>query len=454
MLAGALADAAQRGLLPATDIGWVVDLPRGDAAGPTRATPAARPASRRCATTSRRRSSSASCTTATCAAPAAGLRRPRPGLRCPDQRAPPVDRLPRTGGTHPMTVTTDRDSQHAHRARAAARRAAGRRAAARAARRRRAATRARGDGRPARGLRHPAASSPSRRRCSRSSAARPGPASRRWSTRWSARCDRAGRAPADHPVAGPGAPPRRRRLVRRRPAAARPRAGRPPHRRPARAPAGRRSTPCPQGLAILDAPTSTRSRRATATWPPSCSPPPTCGCSSPRPRGTPTRSRGSSCARPPSARRRSRSCSTARRRTPSRPWPPTWPGCWPAAGSRTRRCSPSTRRRSTTTACSPADHVAEIRGWLASLAGDADARAAVVRQTLDGAVRIADPPGLPGRRRVSPSRSEAAERLRAGAERGVRRGDPAGARRPRPTAPCCAARCWPGGRSSSAPASC
>ena len=26
MLAGALADAARRGLLPATDIGWVVDL--------------------------------------------------------------------------------------------------------------------------------------------------------------------------------------------------------------------------------------------------------------------------------------------------------------------------------------------------------------------------------------------------------------------------------------------
>jgi hypothetical protein len=35
----------------------------------------------------------------------------------------------------------------------------------------------------------------------------------------------------------------------------------------------------------------------------------------------------------------------------------------------------------------PAEHVAEIRGWLDSLAADADARTAVVKRTLDGAVR-------------------------------------------------------------------
>ena len=35
----------------------------------------------------------------------------------------------------------------------------------------------------------------------------------------------------------------------------------------------------------------------------------------------------------------------------------------------------------------PPEHVADIRGWLASLAADADARAAVVKQTLDGAIR-------------------------------------------------------------------
>jgi predicted GTPase len=35
----------------------------------------------------------------------------------------------------------------------------------------------------------------------------------------------------------------------------------------------------------------------------------------------------------------------------------------------------------------PADHVAEIRAWLASLADDAEARGSVVKQTLDGAIR-------------------------------------------------------------------
>ena len=35
----------------------------------------------------------------------------------------------------------------------------------------------------------------------------------------------------------------------------------------------------------------------------------------------------------------------------------------------------------------PAAEVADIRGWLLSLAADADARAGVVQQTLDGAVR-------------------------------------------------------------------
>ncbi|MGA8256123.1 MAG: dynamin family protein [Nocardioides sp.] len=35
----------------------------------------------------------------------------------------------------------------------------------------------------------------------------------------------------------------------------------------------------------------------------------------------------------------------------------------------------------------PAHHVAEVRGWLESLAADTDARSVVVRQTLDGAVR-------------------------------------------------------------------
>ena len=98
-------------------------------------------------------------------------------------------------------------------------------------------------------------------------------------------------------------------------------------------------------------------------------------------------------------------------------------------------------------------YVAEIRGWLSELGDDADARAAMVQQTLEGAVRsltrrahfVAD---------GCVQQAEAAERLRGRRRRGVRRGGPRAARRRPPTAPCCAARCWCAGRSSSAPASC
>ena len=110
---------------------------------------------------------------------------------------------------------------------------------------------------------------------------------------------------------GPGAQPRRRRLVRQ--AADPARAG--PHhrrdRRPGRAAAGRRRLGARPGWRSSTPPTSTRSRSTTGCSPPSCSPPPTCGCSSPRPPATPTRCRGSSSRRPPTAAPRSRSCSTA-----------------------------------------------------------------------------------------------------------------------------------------------
>jgi len=60
-------------------------------------------------------------------------------------------------------------------------------------------------------------------------------------------------------------------------------------------------------------------------------------------------------------------------------------------------------------------HVSEIRSWLSELGGDAEARAAMVRQTLEGAVRsltrrahsVAD---------ACVAQSEAAERLRSGAD--------------------------------------
>jgi hypothetical protein len=76
----------------------------------------------------------------------------------------------------------------------------------------------------------------------------------------------------------------------------------------------------------------------------------------------------------------------------------------------------------------PAGHVAEIRGWLDALAADAGARAAVVKQTLDGAVRSLSSAPMPRRSRRST--------------------------RPPRTGRSCAARCSPGGRSSSAPGSC
>ena len=101
----------------------------------------------------------------------------------------------------------------------------------------------------------------------------------------------------------------------------------------------------------------------------------------------------------------------------------------------------------------PAGEVAEIRSWLTELGADADARAEMVQQTIEGAIRsltrrahtVADAclEQVGGRR--------AAPRQR---RRGVRRGDPRGSSRPPPTAPCCAVRCWCAGRSSWGPASC
>ena len=143
----------------------------------------------------------------------------------------------------------------------------------------------------------------------------------------------------------------------------------------------------PPGWPCSTPPTSTRSRSRTARSPRSCSPPPTSGCSSPRPPGTPTRSRGTTCAGPPSAARRSRSCSTGRPTTRSAPSRPTSPGCSPPAGSRTRPLFVVTEGPVGDDGLLPAESVADVRGWLDSLAEDAEARTMVVRQTLEGAIR-------------------------------------------------------------------
>ena len=144
-------------------------------------------------------------------------------------------------------------------------------------------------------------------RCSRSSADRPGPASRPWSTAWSAR----GSAPpgccvpttrsavlAYHPADNawfeeqrvlPGLT--RTTVSSTDPTA--PAAG-------AERAASRRASRCSTPL------TSTRWSPATASSRPSCSRPRTCGCSSRRPPATPTRCRGSSSASPSPAGPRSR----------------------------------------------------------------------------------------------------------------------------------------------------
>ena len=262
------------------------------------------------------------------------------------------------------------------------------------------------------------------------------------------------RTPPDHALAGPGAPPRRRPLVRPGPAAARPRAGRRADHRPRRAPAG---------AGRRDARRARRPRRArrrlgggaaTAPSPPSCSPPPTCGCSSPRPRATPTRCRGSYLSQ---AAERSTAVAIVLDRTPDEAdrhglHPPgahaRGPGAQGLAAVRGHRG----QGRRATACCRPSRSPRCAAGstrWPTT----PTPRTMVVRQTLEGAIRtvarrsydVADAAGRAGDRRAAAARRRG---------RGVRRGAGQGLRGDRPTARSCAARCSPVGRSSSAPASC
>ena len=100
----------------------------------------------------------------------------------------------------------------------------------------------------------------------------------------------------------------------------------------------------------------------------------------------------------------------------------------------------------------PDDQVAPLRDWLHALAADAEARVAVVRQTLDGALDSLTAPGRHGRR----GGRRAGRRGRRRCTPSPTRRTPARARRRRRRAlraPCCAARCSPAGRTSSARAS-
>ena len=161
-------------------------------------------------------------------------------------------------------------------------------------------------------------------------------------------------------------------------------------------------------------PTSTRWSAPTGRSRPSCSPPPTCGCSSrPRP-ATPTPCRGTCCARPPSAAPPSRSCSTGCR---PRRWPTsaaTWRRCCASRDCPPRPSSASPRRCSPREGRLPEQDVARLRSWLTALASDARARSVIVKQTLDGALGSlderagvlvdGDPPAGAGRDRAAPRR--------------------------------------------------
>ena len=125
-----------------------------------------------------------------------------------------------------------------------------------------------------------------------------------------------------------------------------------------------------------------------------------------------------------------------------------------AAAQRARR-GPAVRGaggRRWSTACSRSRWSPRCGTGSSELAGDAAQRAAVVRQTLDGALRslrpriaaLAAQADRPGRRGAAAAR---------GGRRRLRRARWPRSTRACATAPCCAARCWPAGRSSSAPAS-
>ena len=113
-------------------------------------------------------------------------------------------------------------------------------------------------------------------------------------------------------------------------------------------------------------------------------------------------------------------------------WPPTWPGCCTRAGLAGARLF-VVEERPLADGRLPEDQVAPLRGWLHALAADQGARAAVVRQTLTGALdsleqRVAGVAGGRrgaagrGRRRCATPPTPPTPRARAGVDEGVRSG--------------------------------
>ena len=204
-----------------------------------------------------------------------------------------------------------------------------------------------------------------------------------------------------------------------------------PARPAARAPCSSSSaTTCPPGWPCSTPRTSTRWSSPTGNSPASCWRRPTSGSSSRRRPATPTPCRGTCSGRRRSAAPRSPSCSTG-----CRPRPSAEVARRPRRDAAPRRAGrrPAVRRRG-----APAGRRAAARGpgarrcgsWLHALAADQEARAAVVRQTLTGALDsleqrvagIADGRRGAGRRRRGAA-GRGGRRLRRG-PRGHRRGRP------------------------------
>ena len=101
----------------------------------------------------------------------------------------------------------------------------------------------------------------------------------------------------------------------------------------------------------------------------------------------------------------------------------------------------------------PEDQVAPLRGWLHALAADQGARAAVVRQTLTGALDSLEQ-RVAGVAAAVEEQQAAAAALRDAAPTPPTTAARAGDRRGRAQRHAAArVRCWPAGRSSSAPGS-
>ena len=265
---------------------------------------------------------------------------------------------------------------------------------------------------------------------------------------------RAGRAAADHALAGAGAPPRRRRVVRRRTGCCPTSSG------------SHRATTDPDALQLvaLDErprgaghPRRPRHRLGRGAQPHPRRP------AARRGRPVAVRHLGRALRRPgavglpaPGRRALRRGRDRARphpaRGRRDRLHPPRPDARQPRAQGLAAVRGHRGRRSTTTGCCRPRRSPRSAAGWTRSPPTPRPATM-VVRQTLDGAIRtlarrthaVAD---------AADEQAAACAAAARGRRHGVRRRDHRRSTRPRPTARCCAARCWPAGRSSSAPASC